>query len=106
MATSSARRATRRPGASPCDCTTEPFSILPTDAGTGPTDAGDLSQPETLMFKRTMALGVGLAASLGAGLAGAQNANGPFVQNATSLAETAKAEALIAKDPASLSDVG
>lgn len=61
------------------------------------------------MSKPDLILGVGLAVVLGvfsAGLAAAQNANGPFVQNKASLAETAKADALIAEDPANLSDVG
>lgn len=61
------------------------------------------------MFKREVILGLCLApivGAFGAGLATAQNANGPFVQNKASMTETAAAEALIAKDPANLSDIG
>ncbi len=59
------------------------------------------------MSKRHLVLG--LSAIFGAmtlGPATAQNANGPFVQNKASLAETAAADALIAKDPANLGDIG
>jgi metallo-beta-lactamase class B len=61
------------------------------------------------MSNRKTCLSLGLAGLLAAGVAGvsrAQNANGPFVQNPASLAETAKAEALISKDPVNLSAVG